>query len=85
MLTPAQLATLKADILSNPAFVGWNLGTTAQEVAAWYNVEAAPAFVVWRTAVSALEWRAAIIGGGVVSTEPAASQPSLPAASGAGH
>lgn len=59
-LTPAQLAQLKADILADPAFIG----VFDAEVAAAYNLPASPTWTVWRTSVTALEWRAAIIGGG---------------------
>lgn len=50
-LTSEQLAALQAAILANAAFAGWNLATSAQEVASWYNQVASPAWVVWRTSV----------------------------------
>ena len=63
-LTSAQLNTLKSDILSNPLFSGWNLATSAQEIAAEYNKVYSPDFIVWKTSVTPVEWREAIIGGG---------------------
>lgn len=47
-MTPAQLATLKADILATPSFNG--LGS--YYVAEAYNAAAVPSFTVWRTRVS---------------------------------
>ena len=51
-LSPAQLATLKTDILANSA----TLATAIAErdgpvIAAFYNVLAVPDFLVWRTEV----------------------------------
>ena len=62
VLTQEQLGVLKADILANPAFTGWNLATSAQEVADWYNVVASPDWWVWRTLVTPREWVDAIMG-----------------------
>ena len=58
-MSPAQLATLKADILANTNTVLINGEATqiklvpvgqdnGQSVADWYNLVAAPAFIVWR-------------------------------------
>jgi hypothetical protein len=64
-LTPEQLATLAADIAADPVLSSLpHTSDGAFEVAAAYNLEAEPAFYVWRTSVSAQEWRAAIVGGG---------------------
>ena len=64
-LTQAQLQTLKADILADPVLAAWAAtGRMSQEIADAYNLLASPAWVVWRTSVTSLEWRAAIIGGG---------------------
>lgn len=62
-LTEAQLQVLHDDILADPAFVG----VLDQEVADAYNLPASPDWTVWRSAVTAKEWRAAIIGGGGAS------------------
>lgn len=50
-LNQSQLAVLKTDILANPAFTGWDLARSAQEIASWYNGIANPAFIVWRTSI----------------------------------
>lgn len=55
-MTPAQLATLKADILADPVLSALPMNSDgAFEIAAAYNLEASPAFVVWRTSVTAQE------------------------------
>lgn len=55
-LTPAQQATLKADILADPAFAKIPLtGDGAWAIATEYNKVSAPAFYVWRTNVQADE------------------------------
>lgn len=65
MLTLEQLTVLKTDILADPTLSAWAAtGRMASEIAAEYNKAAAPAFVVWRTNVTADEWAMAIIGGG---------------------
>lgn len=65
MLTPEQLALLKADILADAELSQWAAtGRMAEEIAAVYNEPAAPQYVVWRKAVTAEEWAVAIIGGG---------------------
>ena len=52
-MTPAQLATLKADILNDPAFASKPMTSGAGlEIAAAYNLKASPDFTVWRTNVS---------------------------------
>ena len=56
MLTAAQSAVLKADILIDPAFLAVPQGTDgAYEIAAAYNLLALPDFWVWRTVVSKSE------------------------------
>jgi hypothetical protein len=55
-LTAAQLATLKADILADPILSAQPMNSDgAFEIARLYNLQAEPAFVVWRTAVSLSE------------------------------
>jgi hypothetical protein len=64
-LTTEQLQALKADIAADHAFDAIPHNSDgAFAVAAAYNAEASPAFYVWRSNVTAQEWRAAIIGGG---------------------
>jgi hypothetical protein len=64
-LTHDQLLALKADILADPVLAAWAAtGRMSQEIADAYNLPASPAWYVWRTAVTNVEWRAAIIGGG---------------------
>lgn len=60
VLTGAQLLVLKNDIAANPAFVGM----FAAEIAQVYNQPATPDFWVWKTNVTAQEWKTAMIGGG---------------------
>lgn len=55
---PNLLATLKADILADPAFVG----VFAAEIADAYNLPASPAWTVWKTSVDAETWDDAIMG-----------------------
>lgn len=53
MLTPAQLAILKADILADPVLAAKPMTPDrAFDIAAAYNLPAAPAFTVWRTNVT---------------------------------
>ena len=57
MLTPAQLALLKADILANTnqaVIAGLNNGDSGG-IAAWYNLDAAPEFWAFRYNVTAKE------------------------------
>ncbi len=52
-MTSAQLTTLRNDITNTPAFMAKpHSADGAFEIAAAYNLDAAPAFWVWRTAVS---------------------------------
>ena len=52
-LTPAQLATLKADILADPAFNGLPMTSGGAEVIKEaYNQIVNPAFIVWRSSVT---------------------------------
>ena len=56
MLTPAQLATLKADILADPALASQPMTSAgAQAIADAYNSAATPTFVVWRKSVQTAE------------------------------
>jgi hypothetical protein len=65
LMTPAQLATLKADILADPAFAQVPLNSDgAFAIAAAYNLQASPDFTVWRTSVPVSE----ISGNGFVWT-----------------
>lgn len=57
-LTQAQLSALKNDINAN-FLAQWNAQQIDTIVAA-YNANASPAFTVWKTAVSAMEYRDAI-------------------------
>jgi hypothetical protein len=52
-LTNAQLLTLKASILAetDPIFVGYRTANDKPSMAAWYNANTAPAFIVWKTSV----------------------------------
>lgn len=59
-LTNQQLLTLKADLAANAAEFA---GVFDAEIADAYNLPANPAWTVWRSAVDATEYRAAIIGG----------------------
>ena len=60
MLDSSKLALLKADIIAQAFPGGW----FADEIAHWYNQPADPAWYVWRSSVTAAEWRNAVIGGG---------------------
>jgi hypothetical protein len=53
-LTTEQKATVKANILATPELLSLinDPGEGASSVAAWYNLMASPAFVVWKTDVS---------------------------------
>lgn len=52
MLTTQQLATLKTDILGNAdALALYNVGDRAG-LAALYNADAAPQYIVWRTSIA---------------------------------
>lgn len=56
MLTPAQLATLKADILADPVLAAIpNNADGHFAIAAIYNLIVSPDYWVWRTAVSRSE------------------------------
>ena len=66
MLTPAQLATLKAHIAANTATIQLgpdavqikdtpNNGDANNEVAAWYNLQASPNYLIYRTTVPVAE------------------------------
>lgn len=55
-MTPAQLATLKANILASPDLATFpNNSDGAFAIAALYNIDASPAFTVWKTSVSLQE------------------------------
>lgn len=71
-LTPAQLATLKANIAFNTAQISVNGGAPAAintlpngsdenfAIAQWYNLAASPAYTVWNTATPIKSIRAAV-------------------------
>lgn len=48
MLTPEQLALLKADILADPQFIGM----FDEQIANIYNLTASPEWIVWRSSLS---------------------------------
>lgn len=51
-LTPAQLTTLKAAILADPVLAAYPAGAASSyPIAAALNLDAEPAFIVWRTDV----------------------------------
>ena len=52
MLTPAQLETLRADILTHSELDAARLAGDDIALAAYYNANATPDFVVWKSAVS---------------------------------
>lgn len=53
MLTSAQLATLKADILADPVLAAYPMNSDgAYAIAQAYNALASPAFTVWKTNVT---------------------------------
>lgn len=55
-MTPAQLATMKADILANPDLNNQPMNSDgAFEIARLYSLPASPAFYVWRTNVTRSE------------------------------
>ena len=61
MLTTAQLQTLKADILADPAFASIpNNDDGNFAIAAVYNALASPAWRVWKTSVTTSECKDAI-------------------------
>jgi hypothetical protein len=65
VLTSAQLATLKADILADPVLAAKpNNSDAAVDIAAAYNAAASPAYVVWRTDIAPRE-----IVGAITSSE----------------
>jgi hypothetical protein len=66
MLTDAQRATLKADILAatdQATIDARSGGRNDVALAEIYNAPASPAFVVWRTSLTSAQARAAITGG----------------------
>ncbi len=52
-LTNAQLLTLKAAILNeaDPTFAGYRTANDKPSMAAWFNADSSPAFIVWKTSV----------------------------------
>ena len=64
-LTTAQLITLKAAILAETdvAFVALRTANNEAGMASWYNADAAPVFIAWRTAVTTRETGQAFNGG----------------------
>lgn len=64
MLTPAQLATLKAAILADAALDAFpNTSDGCYEIAIAMNMPASPNFIVWRSALTPELSRAAIVSG----------------------
>lgn len=63
MLTPAQLATLKAAIAAETdvAFVEYRTNGQTGLMAAFFNVAATPAFYIYRRAYSTMQMRAAVM------------------------
>lgn len=61
MLTPTQLSTLKAIALADPAAYGFILAGNDTALAEWFNAQTA--HVVWRSALTPDQSRAAIIQG----------------------
>ena len=62
-LTPAQLAAIKADIIANSDLNSQpNTADGAFEIARLYNLQASPAFTVWKTLVSISDVGAAFNG-----------------------
>ena len=60
-MTPAQLATLKADILADPVLAAKPTNSDgAFYIAAAYNLPASPAFTVWKSRISTKELRDAV-------------------------
>lgn len=65
MLTLAQKQTLKADIAANPTLAAKPMTAAgSQEIADFYNVQASPAFTVWKTKVSIEQ-----VGDNIVASE----------------
>lgn len=61
MLTTAQLATLKADILADPTFSAMpNNDDSNFAIAAAYNLAASPAWIVWKTTVTTADAKDAV-------------------------
>ena len=54
-LTPAQLTILKTAILAetDPTFVSYRVAGATGAMADWYSQPSAPAFIVWKTAITA--------------------------------
>ncbi len=52
-LSKDQLLTLKAAILAetDPTFVGYRNANDKPSMAAWFNADTSPAFIVWKTSV----------------------------------
>jgi hypothetical protein len=63
-LTEAQLTTLKAAIEGDSTLNGYWLAGNIGALERYWNEAASPAYIVWRSSVTAENWRAAIIGGG---------------------
>ncbi len=62
MLTAEQQAILKADILADPILAAYpNNSDGAWAIAQAYNLDASPAFVVWKTAVPTSECKKAMV------------------------
>lgn len=64
-LTTTQLSALKTSILAetDPSFVTWRQANNEAAMAGWYNANATPAFVLWRTSVTVAQVGLAINSG----------------------
>lgn len=62
MLTTTQLQALKANIQATPQLLTWWQEGSPGLIADYYNLEAAPAFIVWKSNVSAREIGNAWVG-----------------------
>jgi hypothetical protein len=56
MLTPAQMQTLKTNIIADPILAAWPNNTDgAFEIAKAYNLQASPNFTLWKQSVTIVE------------------------------
>lgn len=68
-LTNAQLLVLKAAILneSDPTFVGYRTANDKPSMAAWFNADSSPAFIVWKTSVTVAQVGQAMLSSDVAN------------------